>query len=66
MRKEIDLPDWWAGASQHARACWMVVSHHARDYNDARRKVGAMERTVKRPKVSVAEYQQDLARKGLD
>ncbi len=58
-------PSWWDGAGICAKASWLVASGRAKTFPDAcsmlakkRKKVAA--------KVSVEEYQQTLAKRGLD
>ncbi len=43
MAQVNNLPSWFASATPHARACWLVASHRARTYSEARRMVGRME-----------------------
>jgi len=50
--------------SPHARACFLCDSHQARDYADARRKVGRMEREG-RGKVPVQTVIASLERRNL-
>lgn len=64
MPPMINYPSWFATASAHARACWLVDCKHEKNYSDARRHVGRLEAQCKaRP--SVAEYQSTLAIRGL-
>ncbi len=62
------LPSWWSGASFTAKAAWLQSSGHARTYGEAcsllaqRKKKPAIETR----RVSVENYQQTLAKRGLD
>ncbi len=59
----LHLPPSWPRMSDHARACYLVDSHQAKDYSRARRAVGRekLRRTASAP-ITVAAYQQGLER----
>ncbi len=61
----LRLPPPWDRMSAHARACYLVDSHQARDYTDARRKVGRIERKA-RDRITVMQYQQNLVKLRID
>ena len=49
----LNLPPSWPGMSPHAKACYLIDAHLAKNYTEARRKVGRMER--KAPLVAAAK-----------
>lgn len=61
----INTPPSWPRMSPHAKACYLVDSYQARNYADARRKVGRMERRL-RPSITVMQYQAQLEKRKID
>jgi len=60
----LNLPPSWGRMSDHAKACYLVDSHQARDYSDARRKVGRRKRE-ERNRITVAVYLARMEKMGL-
>ena len=43
----LNLPPSWPRMSPHAKACYLIDAHLAKNYTEARRKVGRMERKAR-------------------